>query len=141
MTELPPLPVCPHDFALQPSGQDPWCPMCQRALIAELRAELAAQPRPAPRSSGERDAAADLAACAAAAPLPWAVTGHDGESWVTFGERCAAGHFERDSTLLDAATAHFIALCRAALPYWIERAEDLRAEIERLKKQLEPADY
>lgn len=79
-----------------------------------------------------RDAAADLAVCAAATPGPW--TWEDGPATVYSGRTDGyhglnlLGRLDPDWNGYN--NLDFIAMARAALPHWIERAEKAERECQ-----------
>lgn len=82
----------------------------------------------------ERDADKDLELCEAATPGPWeTIKDRDGYITIRDGRGCVVCdlHMDRDEL------AAMIAASRDGWPWWIRRAVDLAAEVERLRALLE----
>jgi hypothetical protein len=91
----------------------------------------------------ERDAAADLTVCEAAAQEPWGVDHVDGSDWIANELHGVItpgiGNDGQPYLVANDTDLEFIALAREALPYWIHRAEEQRQRAERAERALELA--
>jgi hypothetical protein len=89
----------------------------------------------------ERDAAADLTVCEAAAQEPWGVDHVDGSDWIANELHGVItpgiGNDGQPYLVANDTDLEFIALAREALPYWIHRAEEQRQRAERAERALE----